>query len=252
MHEMATSLNDVKKPTFVLVYEKLYPLLTDGRTFPVGSKLPSESSLAESLGVSRMTLRQALALLEEDNIIEKIQGKGNFIKERNQPGVSSVEQFGSPVYLCSKSMIDDIEMDFRLEVPNIRELNMFALNTAVIVAVDLWYRSQGKLIAYTLALMPIETITKLGLDLNDRPQITAMLTQGVYDLADRSRLVIQPTGVGKFISEKYVLSESDTLVLIMETIYQDNDSNPIIFNKHYFVPDCFSIEVRASKKSNHP
>ena len=41
-----------------------------------GENIPPERKLAEDLGVSRVTVRKALKLLEEDHIIERIQGSG--------------------------------------------------------------------------------------------------------------------------------------------------------------------------------
>lgn len=46
----------------------------------IDEKLPSEMELAKTYGVSRVTLRQAMAQLEKDGIIEKFQGKGAFVK----------------------------------------------------------------------------------------------------------------------------------------------------------------------------
>ena len=41
-----------------------------------GENIPPERKLAEDLGVSRVTVRKALKLLEEEHIIERIQGSG--------------------------------------------------------------------------------------------------------------------------------------------------------------------------------
>ena len=60
------------------VYDQLYRLIQEG-VFPAGSQLPSEPVLAGQLSVSRMTLRRALALLQEDHLVKNIRGKGNFI-----------------------------------------------------------------------------------------------------------------------------------------------------------------------------
>jgi len=52
--------------------------IADGR-HPEGSRLPSERDLGESLGVSRVTLRKALARLEADGLISSRQGRGWFV-----------------------------------------------------------------------------------------------------------------------------------------------------------------------------
>ena len=67
-----------KKLKHVKVYDQLFKKIQDG-VYPPGSKLPSEPNLAEQMGVSRMTLRRALALLQEDGLISNFQCKGNYI-----------------------------------------------------------------------------------------------------------------------------------------------------------------------------
>ena len=46
---------------------------------PVGSKLPSEFELAEQMGVSRPSIREALSALQAMEIIESHPGSGNFV-----------------------------------------------------------------------------------------------------------------------------------------------------------------------------
>ncbi|MFH9496220.1 GntR family transcriptional regulator [Streptomyces globisporus] len=53
--------------------------ITTGRLKP-GERLPSEVSLAERYKVSTVTLRRALAELQGEGLIEKIHGKGNFVR----------------------------------------------------------------------------------------------------------------------------------------------------------------------------
>jgi GntR family transcriptional regulator len=51
---------------------------------PPGTRLPPERHLAESLGVSRMTVRQALGGLEHDGLLRRVVGRtgGTFVRER--------------------------------------------------------------------------------------------------------------------------------------------------------------------------
>lgn len=48
----------------------------------IQEKLPSEKELCDLFGVSRITVRKALADLEGKNYIEKRQGQGSFVKDR--------------------------------------------------------------------------------------------------------------------------------------------------------------------------
>ncbi|WP_078872451.1 GntR family transcriptional regulator [Streptomyces sp. NRRL S-337] len=53
--------------------------ISTGR-FKAGERLPSEAQLASNYKVSTATLRSALAVLHGEGLVEKIHGKGNFIR----------------------------------------------------------------------------------------------------------------------------------------------------------------------------
>ncbi|MFI6648332.1 GntR family transcriptional regulator [Streptomyces sp. NPDC050529] len=53
--------------------------ITTGRIKP-GERLPSEVGLAGRYKVSTVTLRRALAVLQGEGLVEKIHGKGNFVR----------------------------------------------------------------------------------------------------------------------------------------------------------------------------
>ena len=55
-----------------------------------GAPLPSEAELCERFSVSRMTVRQALAELTNDGLVERRRGQGTFVAHRpvhRRPGV---------------------------------------------------------------------------------------------------------------------------------------------------------------------
>ncbi|MEU2507118.1 GntR family transcriptional regulator [Streptomyces sp. NPDC007863] len=61
------------------IAEDLRTQITTGRLKP-GARLPSEPKLATHYKVSTPTIRQALALLQAEGLIEKTHGKGNFVR----------------------------------------------------------------------------------------------------------------------------------------------------------------------------
>jgi DNA-binding FadR family transcriptional regulator len=68
------SLSPVRK-AHEQVADQLRALILDGE-FPIGGRLPSESALAQQLGVSRATVREALRTLTAQNLIRTIKGRG--------------------------------------------------------------------------------------------------------------------------------------------------------------------------------
>ena len=63
------------------IYEKLMREIAAGKFAKVG-KLPSESKLANTFGVARMTVRGALAELQRQGLIETRNGAGSFLTQR--------------------------------------------------------------------------------------------------------------------------------------------------------------------------
>lgn len=61
-------------PVYIEVYNSLYSDIMNN-VYLEGNQLPSENALSEKYGVSRNTLRQALAILCEDGLVIKSQGK---------------------------------------------------------------------------------------------------------------------------------------------------------------------------------
>ncbi len=78
-------LNAVARPQSLAdeTYRQLLMQLEMG-LWQVGSKLPPEMALAESLGVSRPVVREALARLKADGRIETRQGSGAVVADRNK------------------------------------------------------------------------------------------------------------------------------------------------------------------------
>ena len=69
------------------VEDQILKMITLEKRFNLGDKLPNENELAEELGVSRTTLREAVKFLIAHNVLEIRRGKGTFVannKELNE------------------------------------------------------------------------------------------------------------------------------------------------------------------------
>jgi GntR family transcriptional regulator len=62
-------------------------------TWSAGEALPSERTLSEGVGVSRITARKAIALLVEQGLIKRVRGAGNFITPRVEDPLSRLTGF---------------------------------------------------------------------------------------------------------------------------------------------------------------
>lgn len=72
------------RSSFVPLYYQLQELLKEqieSGVWTPGERMPSEPELARRYGVSRVVVRQALAILEDDRQVARIQGRGTFVAQ---------------------------------------------------------------------------------------------------------------------------------------------------------------------------
>ncbi len=72
--------DDAKHAKHQRLKDHLVGEMVAGRLKP-GEMIPSEHRLVKTLGVARTTVRQAMAALEKDGLIRRIQGKGTFVDD---------------------------------------------------------------------------------------------------------------------------------------------------------------------------
>jgi GntR family transcriptional regulator, transcriptional repressor for pyruvate dehydrogenase complex len=94
-----TSLHDSGRPAVTgklsdRVYDHVLSQIIVG-IFPVNSRLPPETRLADQLGVSRPVVREALMRLREDGLIASRQGAGSFVIRRPADDVYNYAPLGS-------------------------------------------------------------------------------------------------------------------------------------------------------------
>ena len=71
-------------PKYQMVADSLRTDILDG-VYQKRMLLPTEQLLCQQFQVSRQTVRQALALLVSEGLIERRQGSGSHIRDRSKP-----------------------------------------------------------------------------------------------------------------------------------------------------------------------
>jgi DNA-binding GntR family transcriptional regulator len=73
----------INKDRFEPAYAQLAAILRRqiaGGVYPPGERIPSESSISRQHGISVMTVRQAISVLMEQGLVERVQGSGTFVR----------------------------------------------------------------------------------------------------------------------------------------------------------------------------
>ena len=238
VHKKSKNLKHIR------VYDRLYRLIQEG-AYPPGSQLPSEPDLATEMGVSRMTLRRALSLLVDDGLVRNVRGKGNFIRPQenlSDSGKHGLETLSHPVYACCAERPDSVELEFRLEPPSEPVSSSLEQHCAAVVIADRWYKFHGQPDAYSLSILPIEVISRVGTDLNHPEELEHFLETAIYSQAASSSLHLTVSNAGNFSAQKYVLSKTNSFLLIQETLYAA-DGSILAVNKHFIPLELFQARI---------
>ncbi|MDR2945647.1 MAG: GntR family transcriptional regulator [Candidatus Adiutrix sp.] len=70
---------------YLRLAETLKERILDG-SFPCGEKIPSEATLSKEHGLALMTVRQAVGVLVEHGLLERVPGRGTYVKELSWSG----------------------------------------------------------------------------------------------------------------------------------------------------------------------
>lgn len=101
-----------------------------------GTKIPSERKIAENLGVSRMTVKNAISKLVEDKMLYRIHGSGTFVANiKNSRGKMVVSTFTPDSFNLNMSILgkytNNKVLSFKLIYYNEEVNKIFALKDGV-------------------------------------------------------------------------------------------------------------------------
>ncbi|WP_308654491.1 GntR family transcriptional regulator [uncultured Anaerococcus sp.] len=92
------------------------------------NKLPTERALADIFDVSRITIRKALALLEEENYVKRIQGKGTYYNKNKVLKPLKESKSFSKTVIDSGHMPGAKLLSASLKLANIRDQEIFGIS----------------------------------------------------------------------------------------------------------------------------
>jgi GntR family transcriptional regulator len=95
-------------PLHTQIREALRASILDG-TYREHARLPSESGLVAMYGVSRITVRHALAQLQREGLIFKVAGKGTFVsKPKALQDLSQLQGFGEAMHRLGRETFSQV------------------------------------------------------------------------------------------------------------------------------------------------
>ncbi len=205
-------------------------------------KLPSEFQLSRDLGVSRATLREALRMLEEDNIVMRRHGVGTFVKPK--PVYSSgIEQLSSVTYMIEQSgkHAGSQLISSQITEPGAEDKEYFELEeTGNLIKIERIRTADGEPVVFCIDKLPAELIELENVKKDD--SLFKLLE--VYTGRSISYAVtnIEPVSYQSRVYEKLGCHPEQPLLLLKQMHYTEEDE-PVLYSVNYFRPDFFQFYV---------
>lgn len=234
-------------PTSSVVKDKLKQMIKDNK-LSLGSKLPVETELANMLGVSRSSLREAFHILEEEGIIVRRHGIGTFIREEVRLARNPLEvNFGVSEVIESMGLrAGTTELQIVRDKANSSISERLKIDKgSSIVIMERVRTADEKPIVYSTDILPETTLGKVNIPESFRGSLYKFLERKCGQKVDYSVAKIIPTLANAEICQKLEVSPKSVFLLIEQVDYNVKNQ-PIEYSKEYWRPDL--IEFTISRK----
>ena len=206
-------------------------------------KLPSEFELAKTLGVSRATLREALRLLEEDNIIVRRHGVGTFVNPK--PVFSSgIEQLTSVSDMIRQVGMEPgvIYLSTSEAPPSEDDLKRFHFGAdETVITIERVRTANGEPVVYCIDQVPSSFLPADFLGRKESSIFSAIEESGDVRIS-YAVTFIDPVGYHDQASP-ILECNPETALLELKQLHYDEDDRVVLYSKNYFRADKFSFHV---------
>ena len=235
---------DVRTPIYLQLREIVRSKIEEGEYLP-GMAIPSENKLAETFGINRLTVRNAVEALVNEGILQRVQGKGVFVVGDKYEEV--LEELGG--FVTSPSIrnkrVSIKELDKSLRYAGDKYSNFFDIAQDDLIF-DIRHLNYVDNVPLSLEqiYVPEEVLPQLK-DVNSSvfsmSDIFNFYGIEVFNMRQTMELVTR--GLSK---TRKMLGVSDDIALIMlECSYRDRDGRMIEFSRSFIRSDkcsfCISL-----------
>jgi GntR family transcriptional regulator len=256
--------------------EKVLEDLLVHRRYRIGDRIPPETELVRSLGVSRATIRAAVGRLVDRGLLVRRQGSGTFLarlpERRDQPspvGIklgSSVAQVGRLETYTSIAERLGLKIDsehLRVEAARTTPEEADALELPAngeVIRVSRVLLLDGEAAAWMTDVLPADLIPagEVRQRLSSRQMVLdLLLDEGIpvaFSEVEVSTALLDPgQPAGAFLG----LNQPTAALMLTETMYPDSavsaEGRPVQWSRNYFLPGKLSLRlIRDTPGSRDP
>lgn len=236
-----------------LYYEIVDFLLEDIKSgqYPPGSKLPSEDQLAREFSVSRVTLREALRVLEDDGMIVRRHGSGTFVLDKRTVPIQTLSSIVSISTIFKRVGLEDhfTKVGLRKIPANQRIAERLQISSGQ----EIWEVERVRTIGdkpaiYSFDFFPASLVPSgKEKSLNDYiHSLYHFLSEVCGQTSDDGESSFKPIMSDKNLSAVLNIRLATPLMYV-ETIDFNADKQPILYSRSYYIPELFEFQAHRRR-----
>ena len=212
---------------------------------PKGTKLPSEPKLAEQLGVSRATLREAMRTFEGQGLIRRRQGEGTFVVGHPQVIDTGLEVLQSIESLAKKLGLEVSMGDLKISKIEANAEQAKALQIeegASLIYVSRVILTDDRPVAFLVDILPQEYLSQEALQESFNGSVLDFLLRRQQPKLTQSLTDIEAVAASSSIARALEIQRGDVLQKFAARLFTA-DNQVIDYSTSYFLPGYFHFQV---------
>jgi GntR family transcriptional regulator len=220
----------------------------DRKKYKIGDRLPSETELAKTLRVSRVTLREAIRKLREDGFIYSRRGSGTYLS-------GNVKQIAGTLdvnYGLSRTITD---AGFR---PGVADYHSELIHASKYLAEKLEVKEGCRIVLLKRVRTANDKPVVYSLDhLSPRVATIFLAREGkilsLFEMIEQAGIRIgnsfaelSPECCTKDLAQK-LSCKTGGPILALKQVLVDQKGSPLFYGEDYFRPDCFVFSINRRR-----
>jgi|SRR5690625_187122 len=209
-----------------------------------GEMIPSEAKLAELYQVSRVTIRKAIKVLVDEDLLYSIQGSGTYIKnEKMEYDIFSVQSFTAEMIELNTDFSNEI-LDFQLTDPSLQVQKVLGLaSDEKIFFVKRLRHVNGEPYILEESHLPAKLFPELSVDIMKQSLYAHVKKKG-HQINNRQS-ELEPIMPDKNII-KLLQLDSNVPILLMKNQSTFQEDIMFEYTKLYFHPYKYTFKFKYS------
>jgi GntR family transcriptional regulator len=241
---LATNISNEKddRPLYQKTAEAVGEMLEEASP---GTFLPSEPELAQQLGVSRSTLREALRLFEAQGMIIRRRGVGTYVAKPPQVIESGLEVLSSIDTLAAQIglEIEARNLEITEKLTDSEAASWLGLPVgSPVIEIKRVIAANGRPVAYFYDCLPSEYLAPEEVDRGFSGSVLSLLLDRGTPALDRSQADITAMPADTQIAHSLGIHPGDVLLFLEARLLAQN-GRVVDHSRSYFLPGTFKFHA---------